>query len=74
MSGIGRKEELEYTMDLGDVAGEVEETIDKATEGREEVAFAYLQGGAVSRVLKKRLERAAGRTNGKGGVVREVNL
>lgn len=79
MPGIGPKEGLEYPVDLGDVVvGEVKETMgntahvlfeshDKATKAADKLHSHIYKGALLSCVLKKRLEQAAGKADGKGG-------
>jgi nucleolar protein 4 len=79
MPGIGPKEGLEYPATLDSVvAGEVKETMgntahvlfenhDKASKAAEKLHSHIYKGALLSCVLKKRLQVAAGKVDGKGG-------
>lgn len=78
MPGIGSKESFEYPVDLGTVVvGEVKETMgntahvvfeshEKAMKAAEKLHSHVYKGALLSCVLKKRLEQAAGKADGKG--------
>ena len=79
MPGIGPKEGFEYPATLDSVvAGEVKETMgntahvlfeshDKASKAAEKLHSHIYKGALLSCVLKKRLQVAAGKVDGKGG-------
>jgi hypothetical protein len=79
MPGIGPKEGLEYPATLDSVVvGEVKETMgntahvlfeshDKASKAAEKLHSHIYKGALLSCVLKKRLQLAAGKADGKGG-------
>lgn len=78
MPGIGAKDLFEYPVNLEDViVGEVKETMgntahvvfeshNQATKAAEKLHSHVYKGALLSCVLKKRLEQAAGKADGKG--------